>query len=206
MADDTIEIEYQLTADDVIKFSLNFWSPKKSQTDVVEVSKLKKVGKIILWGVACTIYSFAITGGLREDGFNNVFDSVWDYIIFILLFCSMMLIFLPTDSWVKKITKRKMMKKIHSEKNGNLFSPVKMQINSSEISVYQKYANLTFKWQGLEKIELEYGDLCIYVSSLNAMAIPSRFFESEDEKQRIFEQCKTWFLDAQEPQKETVNA
>lgn len=206
MADDTIEIEYQLTADDLVKFTLDFWSSQKSVAYNSETTKFKRMGRFCIEALFVLSVGVLLIKVFKIDNNYAVFENDVSFLIFIgLIFC-MLFSFLPYEKWIQSCSKKKMMKKIETGKNENLLSSTKLYISAEGIKTYQKYATSDIKWKAVEKITIQNKDFCIFVSSVHALFVPSRFFGSEEKKQRIFEQCQKWFLDAQESQEEKADA
>ncbi len=202
MSGEVIEIEYQLTVDDYAKFSADLHFTK-AQRKVGMLSFLKTSTFIILFLLAVIFIIFFVRvfrGELELSGFLNffiisLFNGVLPFIIF-ALFVNFSFFFGTKFGYgkIKAVSKRM----ISVGENRSFLAATKLKIEKGAVTQSSEYAKLEFNWAGIEKVEIINRDLCLYISAISAIIVPSRYFKSEEEKQRIYAQCLKWWEAARE--------
>lgn len=215
MADDTIEIEYELTKDDFFKFY------EKQGQDITEESVEIPYGKILKNSCRFIAKTFAyvlavvfFSRMLEKNG--DFFESIYGiylllqvWWVWIFLLGILTLVFLQIALRYQKRYKERI-SILAKEKAEEVYEGYK-QIGEPKVKVKLCEDNFTLddgkmirvaNWNNMETINFVDGFFHMSFPQLQVY-IPSRFFKSEEEKQRIFEQCQKWFLDAQG---ETANA
>ncbi len=194
MADDTIEIEYQLTVDDYAKFSAD----RQLASDGYKKSKKTffKVYVVFCAFIVITNFFSAYNEYSQSQNITDVYSSIFTVV---LSFCllSYLLYFFTNRKKRHQALAACMMELLKEGLNKVWFSESSLVLSQSSVLYSCEYAKSEHIWDGIEKIEILDGDFCIFVSSISAFVIPSRFFESEEEKQRIYEQCVAWHKAAQ---------
>lgn len=201
MVDEPIEIDFQLAAEDQAKSLAD-----TSASFIVKPSKLKLALPIIvltLFGLCIfwvLMYALAFAMGTRDfQGVTSdlsrftTFEFFASYGIIILCFVAILENIYEN---AHKDSKNFVLRMIVSGKNKAMFSPAQAVLSKDDVRVHSDFINCTFKWTGIEKVEIQDGDFCIFYSSISALCIPLRFFASEQEKQAIYQKCQIWFLDA----------
>ncbi len=202
MSGEVIEIEYQLTVDDYAKFNADFHCTPLMR---------KKHLKAFFWtSVYCLflfeyIFYLSFRNKVREGELNDSdiyqyhldiwFSSTGLVLVLIFIFAywlcfSKSRIRKRNYLWVKKID--------DAGQNKALLASKKIIMSENNVIVLSCYFKCDYKWSGFEKVEILNGDLCIFHSVRSALIIPSRYFKSEEEKQRVYAQCVAWFEAARE--------
>lgn len=213
MADDTIEIEYQLTVDDHADFSVISLLDRPAKNLGLKLLFIVfgftlLICLILFAGTFVTMIYIAdgqvlkvIEFLIRDFELPNI---RWEYLL-ITAFCFLFCMF-PSEER-RRLDIISHTKGIYREgKNALLTVPCKISISSNNIKSFCDYSQSEIKWIGVEKVENNEKGLCLFTTVVSGIFIPSRFFQSDKEKQRIFEQCQKWFLDVQESQEEKADA
>lgn len=200
MADDAVELEYQLTKDDYIKFWVDFGMIQYTPLAYSEIfrvfakvflSTMLILGTIFLcFDLLREISDFFI---LQRIGLRFFIICATSIIIFLFLYVPN---FVSHKSRYKKYLLNLFTKKADDEKNV-ILSPLKLKISSKEIEIGEisSLKKSKYDWKIFKNIQLYNSDLCIIGKSV-FIFVPSRFFNSEVEKQNIYELVKKWFEDA----------
>jgi hypothetical protein len=204
---EVIEIEYQLTVDDYAKFSADVHFTKM-QRRIGMLSFLRTSIFIVLFLLAVIFIVFFVRvfkGELELSGFLNffiisLFNSVLPFMIFWLFV--VFSFFFGTKFGYRKI-KAVSKRKLGVGENRSFLAASKLMLAKGGVTQSSEYAKFEFKWAGIEKVEILNNDFCLFVSACSAIIVPSRFFKSEEEKQRIYVQCLKWWQAAQEKSPES---
>ena len=202
MADDTIEIEYQLTVDDYAKFSADFLMTPERRSE-----HMRSFLKVILFYI-CLIETICLLGFWSEFtnenvSLNQIFVYHWDY--WFSAKPLIPLIAIVVVYWLcysKRRVRRRYMTCMQREygrgQNISLLALSTITLSEEGFKVVSPYHHSFFSWKGAEGVGLYGGDLGLVISAVSYLCIPSRFFETEEETQRIYEQCVAWHKAAQD--------
>ena len=204
MADDTIEIEYQLTIDDHAEFYVTFASDRPVGYLVTKffftIFIVMLLGMLIFFGGVFVIMLY-IEGG----DFAKVVEIItrnpplpkfrWELLLIIIICCLYDVFPSKKKRFLNVLSDFK--RRYNTGKNVLLTAPSRLTISSNSIKGSCDYSQSEINWFGIEKVENNEKGLCLFTSVVSGIFIPARFFKSEDERQRIFEQCQKWFLEAQ---------
>lgn len=206
MAEDTIEIEVQYTIDDLAKASADIF-----------LRCLENAPNLVLGyirGAMIGVFSFCFVLFFIElfrNGGNVVLAAspvlemltsyeFWSFLI-LVFFCLWIFTVVVKHftgksgeySCIKKTT-RKLYK---NGKNVAAVAPRKLVFAPKCITDTSEHTHSEYRWSAVEKIDTINDDLYVFVSSVAAIVVPSRYFKSDEEKQEVFEQLQKWFNDSQ---------
>ncbi len=192
--EEVIEIEYQLTVDDYAKFSADLQvftvEHKKSNAVFIRIY----VFTLLFCLIVDAINAYAeYLEGVDFDIFKYVFTSLFVFILFTYL-----LYFFVSKKKKHYMYSSALKSMMEEGDNKALLSPHKITL--SERAIFQKsdFVQSEYRWGGIEKVQMLDGSLCLFISAISALYIPSRYFKSEEEKQRVYAQCVAWFEAARE--------
>lgn len=206
MSGEAIEIEYQLTADDLAKFSADTAMPFFGKPKFKQIFPQILMAFLIL--IFCSCFSIIILALLFGEAafFKQAISFFYDsslhyfFILFVpFTFLFVVLVFMFPDQKAKHKRFYNYSKfQISSGRNLMHLLPRWLKVSDGGLYERSEHYEATYSWRGVEKIAVQNGDLCIFVSAITAILIPSRFFKSEEEKQRVYAQCAAWFEAARE--------
>ncbi|MCL4677647.1 MAG: YcxB family protein [Alphaproteobacteria bacterium] len=199
---EVIEIEYQLTVDDYAKFNADV-----GMTDAQRragAAGLVRIYKIFICAVlVITFSSFFIRVSKAEIEISDFWHYAFESFVkaappfFIITFFVLYLRYIGKKSLhsrFKAICRRM----LNVGENKAILSPAKLAFTKGQIIHSSEFLKCEYYWSGIEKVEILNGDLYLFLSALSALIVPARFFKSEEEKQRVYEQCVKWWKSAQE--------
>ena len=203
MADETIVIEYQLTLDDLADFSATVANSHQKKTPFLK--RLLGQFKCMAFGIL-VVSLIIITISLFGNGFD-VLESIsmvvgmYTSAVFWLLIIPSLIIFLILSYFPRTKMLRKHYKNYLSMtfKNGNnkaLLSPSTLILSPEFVRNENNYHHVKYRWEGIEKVEIINNSLSVFISSISAYYIPSRFFKSEEHKNEVFQKCQQWFSES----------
>ncbi|MBK9584766.1 MAG: YcxB family protein [Alphaproteobacteria bacterium] len=202
MSGGVIEIEVQLTVDDYTDFSTSVNYDFKKRRNFFSALFFNFLLGLYGAGLAAVIMHgiFFLSGKttfpqVLYDILTTVFSPGLFFILFII---TSLFYFFPRLTFFKACIRSTTKKRYASGRNLVPFALTTMRINESKVSSSSQYHYAEYLWNGIEKVDITEGNLHIFVSSLSAFVIPARFFKSEEEKQRVYEQCLKWWQVAQQ--------
>lgn len=199
---EAIEINVQLTIDDYAKFQADV-----SMTD--EQRKAGAAGAVRIYKIfVCAFFVILFSGFLIKvskaeikisDFWSYTFESLASaslpFLIFTFLVLYLRFIGKKTlHSRFKAISKRL----LSVGENKAILAPVTLVFCQNYVIQSSKFFKCEYYWSGIEKVQILNGDLYLFLSTYNALIAPTRFFKSEEEKQRIYQQCVKWWEAARE--------
>lgn len=194
MSGEVIEIEYQLTVEDYAKFSAD-WQMLSAE-DKKTNSVFYKIYFVSL-SFCLIVNSFTAYTEYVEGVDFNIYAHIFSFLVVFLLFTYLLHFFVSRKK--RYYLYASCLKSMMAEGNNKAWlSPHKLILSDSAIFQKSDYVQSEYKWNGIEKVQLLDGCLCLFISAISAIYIPSRYFKSEEEKQRIYEQCLMWWSAAQE--------
>ena len=170
-----MKIEYEFTRDDFIKFNQYYcFQFNKNRVRV----RLLRILIGVLWGlVFIFIILMAIKGDLR-------FTSDYFIVIFLLLLLSIVAVFLKQIFML--LIKWTVIRQLKTGKNKNLIGSKQLEILPEFIVEETECSKLIINWNGIERIEKNNDYIYIYTSSVSAVIIPNRVFNSNKEYEEYY--------------------
>jgi|GEM_PF-3640326 len=194
MNDDSIAITFQLTIEDYAKFSADTACGTKGVINSIESAKqcVRILPILLAVFIVCLIFDF-----YKEDisSFHDYFSSAPNRMLlplFIFLCFFTLLVCLYNSgqySRCQKFARSILM----TGDNKQILSPSELVISRDGVLSRSEYSETTTKWSGVEKVIIQNGDLCIFLSSLSAYCIPVRFFSSREELRNVYDKCVYWY-------------
>ena len=214
MSGEVIEIEYQLTVDDYAKFSADtamrhFGRPKFSQSFIKTCLAFFILLSCLFFTTLTLTFLFSNYFFFKEwlSSLLELYSNYFFIMVIPLTFAFVVLISMfPDQKSRHRCLYNNAKYQINLGKKRMTFAPRKVELSSKCIAETSEFYEVCYKWAGMDSVSLQAGDLCFFTSSMSALIIPSRFFKSEEEKQRVYEQCLTWWQAAQEKPAESEAA
>ncbi|MPW26141.1 YcxB family protein [Alkalibaculum sp. M08DMB] len=160
-----MEIEFEITEDDYIKFNLYHIENSPSQ---------KKTYNFLRYAIPLlfSIPIYAIGTSLFKQP-----SSYW--IIISILFALIWVITYPNQ--YKKLV-RKQTKKILQEGDTSIFGKKTMLIDDNNIKVFSEFTSKTISKKSIKTIKVYDDMILIYLSGFTAQIIPTRYLNDESNK------------------------
>ena len=155
MADDAIEIEFDITLEDAVEFSL--WDWKKTITYKKRVSVILLLSALI---VLLLYYLFSLT---HFDPWYMFFYGFCSGVVFLVFY---LMVIMPS------VTRKTVLKKLSESRNRILLTHHKMRFDVSGVSTQTELSNATVNWDGIEKIIRGESAVYIYLTGMMAWIIP----------------------------------
>ncbi|MBK6895044.1 MAG: YcxB family protein [Alphaproteobacteria bacterium] len=175
MAGDAVEVEFQLTVDDLVAFNRNVAIDNKS--DSVGFSFVQFRGPII---VALLLLGFCFV--LPQKGLIAV--------QFISGFLTCALFILMVTFVLRQRSFKLHFKKMLISDN---ISKRKLIIDSEFVKEITKYSDYTIGWRGFERVQ-KVGDLVfLYTTNISALVVPKRAFADDAAFERFYQKCQEYF-------------
>ena len=188
MADDTIEIEYQLNTDDLIAF--NSYVFKRKQYECAYCKPLKLMMIFSVAGAVLSSVSLTSTIELSKLSF-----------VFIGMFLGVVVLTLLIAYLFENSTKE--MYSAKENKNLHIFMKKKLEITSSSIKEKTKVSEVAYQWLTTQRVEKDQEYIFVFLAPCMASIIPKRAFKSEEEYENFYQKCVEYHKAAEE---ETTDA
>lgn len=198
MSGEVIEIEYQLTVDDYAKFSAD-----RSFHTLFNKASLPWFLQMVAIGIFVPHFLIALLyliGGSKSlvELFYIAFVMPFNPLFLFILLSSFLIYFIFFKFLLRPVYKTSGRSMVKRGRNVYLLSARKLVIDEFGLHETTPYSDFRLLWTGIESVKIVNGDVVIGLSSVSASFVPSRFFKSEEEKQRIYTQCVAWWESAQE--------
>ncbi|MCL4677649.1 MAG: YcxB family protein [Alphaproteobacteria bacterium] len=180
MADDAIEVEFELTVDDLVAFNRTVANDNKSLPIGLSFAQFR--GPIIVAFLLIAMCFVAPPRGVIFVQFLSGFLTCGLFIacmVFVLRGRSLRLCF----------------KKMLVSEN---YSKRKVIINSAFAKEITRYSEYQIHWQGIERVQKAADFVFLYVTGMNAFIIPKRAFADEAAFERFYQACLEYWNAAKE--------
>lgn len=180
MAGDAIEVEYQLTVDDLVAFNRTVAIDNKS--DSVGFSFVQFRGPIIVALLLIALCFVVPPKGVIAVWFISGF-----------LTCSLFILMVAFVLRARSFNfcfKRMLVSENISKRN--------LAIDSDHIKESTKYSHYTVHWSGIEKVQKVQDQIFLYITNVSALIIPKRAFADEVAFERFYEKCHAYYEAARE--------
>lgn len=206
---EVIDIEFEVTMEDVVGMCTALYYKKydlKTTLTKITISNLKQM----VIGLAV---GFPVIFILLFIKFNYEYQSVLQIIFLVLnsyFLYSVMAIFFMISlavsfaqvgcrSCVARTCKKNLLKLMKKGHQAFLFCKCNLSISADGLKYLTPYQKTELFWSSIASVRVLEGFFrCENLDGSSAVFIPSRFFKSEEEKQRVYAQCLTWWKSAQE--------
>ncbi|MCB1592119.1 MAG: hypothetical protein KDI90_06665 [Alphaproteobacteria bacterium] len=208
MSGETIEIEFEATMDDLITLCVaNYYRKYDFWTTIVGIarSNLKQllIGLSMAFPVILMISYFRHKNDIDvfQFAFSLITNSTLILCLIVFFAISFFVSFLKVGcrSCVGRTCKKNLHRLIEKGNKSDLFAVTKLVLTSNGVQLIMPDRRIDLLWPALASLEILDGIFRgAYSDGNTAFFVPSRFFKSEEEKQRIYEQCVHWWEAAQE--------
>lgn len=207
MSGEAIKIEYQRTPDDMARFCAKSYfkrvgTARRFGNLVFSTLKGMSVGLLIAYGVFLTIILAASRLNLQESIIESlkVFSSPYPYLFFGLCFfvCVLPSLF-KCESCVYRRCRKSFAKGHSPDKPSVFYCQKTLTLSPDAITEESAYGRSDLFWTVVSSVEVLDGFFCLFIGGTDGgYIVPDRYFASAAEKQRVYEQCLTWWSAAQE--------
>lgn len=213
MSGEAIEIEYDYEPADIYKAKAEL---------LARLGMVKSLAYLVCWrvfllniikNILAIFFIFGLlfsVNFLSQDFSYGTFSRVFFYATSIT-FCAVVFGSLIFLAHLFTIRKGKMHQSLVDDYRAILNTadkekaPYKCKVKFSNLGIFTRTQDISgfyqeglFSWLRVRYLLLADGDLLVSFGNIGYFYIPARFFKSEEEKQRIYEQCLTWWQAAQE--------
>ena len=207
MSGEAIEIEYQLTVDDYAKFQADVsMTAEQRKAGAAGVVRIYKIFVCVFFVIIFLRFFIDVSKAEIKvsDFWSYTFESLASAALPFLIFTFFVLYLRfigkkALHSRFKAITKRL----LSVGENKAILAPVILMLCQNYVIHSSNFFKCEYYWSGIEKVQILNGDLYLFLSTYSALIVPTRFFKSEEEKQRIYVQCLKWWQAAQEKSPES---
>lgn len=186
MADDAIEIEYQLNVDDLVKLSHK--SNKSSKYGYI--FHVLMIIFMLLFMIVFQVISERIFEWLGYT--QELSEQISSVLLLLIVLCG-----------IVSLTKYFSKKRYSESENTSIFSPTVMRLDCNGLHSNNAHISFDVRWSGVEKIVNNNRNIYIYYCSMGAFIIPDRAFKSDEIFDKFYQKCLGYYQAAQE--KDEVN-
>lgn len=186
MADDAIEVEFQLNLDDMVAFNLAI--NKEGNACLKTRSFWVGLGSFLF------IIFFAFAIAAYDKGLSPELGLAVGIIIGLLAGIAICFFILPV---LTMFNTRQAAAIGYGDRNLSLFSPCKFRISPLRVRSTSHVSDNKTSWQAVEKIKKVDTHLFIFIGPYMAMIIPKRAFADEAAFERFYEKCVEYWHAAQ---------
>lgn len=207
MADDTIEIEYELTKDEFVDFYKKA-GMTEDDLQIPYTAFFKKIAGGTVRAFMLVLIVVFISRMLRNNGELKgamldmylviQMQAVWLIMAALFVFYFLLAVVTYRSKYKARFLKKteEIAESFIEERKSLDESSIKLRLSEDGFDLNDGIMTRTASWKKVEQVEIFKNYFHIEMSGIEIF-IPPRFFQSEEEKQRIFEQCQKWYLDAQ---------
>lgn len=161
-----IEVKFEITEDDYIKFNLYHIENSPSQKRTYNLLRY-------VIGLLFAIPIYAIGTGLFKQP-----SSYW--IVIAILFALVWIIEYPKR--YKKSIRKQTKKMLQEGDNSSIFGKKTMLIDENNIKVFGEFTSETISKKSIKTIKIYDDMILIYLSGFTAQIIPTRYLDDESKK------------------------
>lgn len=193
------KISYELTLDDCNKFSKSLFYIPRLKKQILNTNIKTCIGfiKILIiiysalfcWAISqiCTKYNLSLTSVINDKQFPLFLFSQFKFyslaiIIFSLIFFVML--YVKTYFWGGKSTYRML---------SGCDLNYELSISEDNITRTSKDQILTIKWNSIKDIYDTKYNYLIFISNLQALIIPKRCFDNDEQSKEFYNKMKTYY-------------
>lgn len=209
MAEDTVEIEYQLTIDDIAKGSaeITLECLKKETFPKFLVRNIKSFLNFMFVVLIAVFFSELLTAdGNNASAINAVGLILYSAKAWFIALCGFIGHALYDYCFTKKSSYKCCFayKKnvLGAGKNKSVLALQQIFLNSTGLIRKSEFIESKVKWSAIERLKILNGDIHIFYTQESSDILPERFFKNENHRDEVFEKMVKWHSEALEKDNE----